>query len=215
MRARPEGVCCLCLTYGPLSFEHVPPRSAFNEHAVFVAETKRLFGRDWWTEMQDPKGRKEQRGAGRFSLCEPCNNQTGSWYAAAYVEFVRYFAPAMAEAAAGDVIAVPMNIRPQQVLKQIFVMFCSACGPAFAENQPDLVRYLLNKDAQELPQKLDIYLGLQDRKSVMSRQAGITVRAGLTDASGLSIRTYAEISFPPLVILMSVDTPSPDARLHA
>jgi hypothetical protein len=40
------GVCCLCVLYGKLSFEHIPPRSAFNDSTVLELEFDRLIHND-------------------------------------------------------------------------------------------------------------------------------------------------------------------------
>jgi 5-methylcytosine-specific restriction endonuclease McrA len=205
---RPEGPCCLCGTVGPLSFEHVPPQSAFNDSSVFLAEVKRLLGRDWWADSDDEiEGRTQQRGAGQYTLCEACNNKTGGWYVPDYVRLARAAMPALSVAKAGDVVGIPVDIRPLRVLKQILVMFCSACGPNFVF--PEMARYLLNRESRQLPPGHDVYLGLFDRRSRASRQAGLTGRLSLTGPS----HSYSEISFPPLLLVMSVHSPSPDSRL--
>ncbi len=61
-----------------LTFEHVPPRAAFN------SERTRVYGLEHWLQRGERGelhgGRIEQRGAGDLTLCEDCNNKTGSWY---------------------------------------------------------------------------------------------------------------------------------------
>ena len=57
--------------------------------------------------------------------------------------------PALSIAKAGDVVGIPLDLRPLRVLKQIIVMFCSACGPNFIF--PELARYLLNRDRASSP----------------------------------------------------------------
>ncbi len=37
-RKRLEGNCHICGRFGPLSYEHVPPRAAFNEHPVIAMD---------------------------------------------------------------------------------------------------------------------------------------------------------------------------------
>ena len=213
--ALPNGTCHLCLNYGPLSYEHVPPEKAFNHHAVLVADHMRLFGSDWKADLENPSGETNQRGAGRHTLCEQCNSNTGSWYGGAYVDFVCAIMPVAVDALTGGTYLVGANIRPLLVLKQILVMFCSACGEGFAQKHPDLIRYLLNRNSRILPPKFDIYLGLYDRASKVSRQSGLSVRAHLNEVGGaMTTRAYAEIAFPPLVILMSLNSPSPDQRLQ-
>lgn len=205
----PIGPCCLCGRVGPLSFEHVPPQKAFNQDTVLLAEIKRLLGDDWWSEVKKPSGEEQKRGAGNFTLCGRCNNETGHLYASEYVRLVRAAMPAMFAAAAGDVVGVPAKIRPLRILKQILVMFCSACGPHFIEQHAGLTRYLLNADSRDLPLDLQVYLALYDRHSMASRQAGMTVRL---DTAGNVVR-YAEISFPPFIMVLTVDSSSPDGRL--
>jgi len=115
---RPEGPCCLCGTVGLLSFEHVPPQSAFNDSSVFLAEIKRLLGRDWWADSDDEiEGRTQQRGAGQYTLCEACNNKTGGWYVSDYVRLAQAAMPALSVAKAGDVVGIPVDIRPLRVFE--------------------------------------------------------------------------------------------------
>ncbi len=115
--------------------------------------------------------------------------------------------PALSVAKAGDAVGIPVSICPLRVLKQILVMFCSACGPNFVF--PELARYLLNRESRELPPGHDIYLGLFDQTSRVSRQTGL---AGMLNMTGAQ-HTYSEISFPPLLLVMTVGSPSPDRRL--
>jgi hypothetical protein len=69
------GTCCLCGTWGDLSFEHIPPRAAFNDHRVFEANVKKLIGTEWWDGSNSGvEGKWAQRGAGKETLCNRCNS---------------------------------------------------------------------------------------------------------------------------------------------
>ena len=83
------GECCICGTFGELTFEHVPPRAAFNDRRVFEAKLDSLLGGQWKPGTPITKGRYVQRGVGRHSLCGKCNNDTGTGYGQAYVDFAR------------------------------------------------------------------------------------------------------------------------------
>ena len=76
---RANGICNICGANGPLSFEHTPPRSAFNDCKVLYSTADSYWnhgpGRD-----KPPIGRQFQRGYGRTSICERCNQTTGAWY---------------------------------------------------------------------------------------------------------------------------------------
>ena len=80
MEASPAHTCRICRRRAAqLTFEHVPPRRAFNN------ERTRVYGLEGWLQRDDEGltgGRIEQRGAGDYTLCAECNNNTGSWYAA-------------------------------------------------------------------------------------------------------------------------------------
>lgn len=63
-----EAICRLCGELKEMTFEHIPPRSAFNDN-------QKLF-----TSIQDHldghRYKKYPRGIGKYSLCQECNNLT-------------------------------------------------------------------------------------------------------------------------------------------
>jgi hypothetical protein len=136
------GTCHLCGQTGKLSFEHVPPEAAFNDQRVLEADIHRLIGsKDLIGDLANPKGgRYNQRGAGKHTLCEPCNNNTGAWYGTSYVSFVRAMYWLCEHVPPNVTVEVECTIRPLDVFKQMLVMFCSASPPTFAQKHPRLVR---------------------------------------------------------------------------
>jgi hypothetical protein len=204
------GVCHLCGQNGKLSFEHVPPEAAFNDQRVLESDIHKLIGSvDLVKDLESPKGRFNQRGAGRHTLCESCNNNTGDWYARSYVQFVRQLYPLCHAVSAGTAVTVECTIRPLDVFKQMLVMFCSASPPTFAQKHPRLIRFLLNRESRDADDQ-QLFLALYDFKNSFGlRQAGLT---GRIDGHGAS-HLFAEISFPPLNIVMSASGGSPDPKL--
>jgi hypothetical protein len=51
---------------------------------------------------------------------------------------------------------------PLRVLKQIIVMFFSACGPSLRKAHPDLVGFVLNRSQRYFPQNVQIWAYLHD-----------------------------------------------------
>ncbi len=207
-----EGKCHICGSVGPLSFEHVPPRAAFNDHGVLEAKIESLIGKAFTADTLTEKAVNNQRGAGKHTLCVSCNNNTGSWFAAAYVAFAKQAMPA-AHTNSNDVRRVRgYSIQPLNVLKQILTMFCSACGPNFAEKHPALVRYLLNPESREYPNtRFRIGAALFDvAHSTAARQSGISGR--MNSESGKN-ETFSEISYPPFNFVLSLTGDFPDSRL--
>jgi hypothetical protein len=205
------GVCHLCGVIGKLSFEHVPPEAAFNDQRVLESDIHKLLGSpDLINDLQNPKGRFKQRGAGNFTLCEPCNTTTGDWYAKSYIYFVRAMFPLCRSVPPDVTVTVECTIRPLDVFKQMLVMFCSASSPGFTQKHPRLVRYLLNRESRDADDQR-IFISLYDwHNSIALRQAGLTARMDIDGGS----HHFSEISFPPFNIVMSVGGgDAPDPRL--
>ena len=63
-----EGTCRICGTYGKLSFEHVPPKRAFNDHGVFEADIVKMLAGAWQPGEKPKDGHIKQMGAGALHL---------------------------------------------------------------------------------------------------------------------------------------------------
>ena len=197
-----EGERCICGSIGKLTFEHVPPRAAFNDRGVFEAKIDDLLGGEWIPGEATAGGKYQQRGAGRHSLCAKCNNDTGAWYGAAYVDFARQAMILLHRSNGKMSLAYPYGVFPLRVLKQIVVMFFSACGPGLRKAHPDLVGFVLNRQQRYFPKNVRIWSYLHDPESSTSvRQAGIT---GLMSLGG-NHHIFSEIAFPPFGLIMSFD----------
>lgn len=83
------GTCRICGTEDELSFEHVPPRAAFNNHRIFEADIDALRTGKWSPGERIEDGKYKQRGAGAHTLCGRCNSITGHWYGGACVEVAK------------------------------------------------------------------------------------------------------------------------------
>src|SRR4051794_9983412 len=97
-RDTPLGPCHLCGGIRPLSFEHVPPRAAFNNQPVIVAAGASMLG---CRPGAPVRGRVEQRGAGDRTLCIPCNTTTGHLYGPSFVQWA-YHGMQVLAAASGE-----------------------------------------------------------------------------------------------------------------
>jgi len=196
-----EGKCCICGVDGELSFEHVPPRAAFNDHRLFEADIDALLKGKWSPGERIEDGKYKQRGAGKYSLCGRCNNVTGSWYGTSYVQAAKQ-AMILLHASKGTMaLAYPYSMYPLRFLKQIATMFFSACGPNFQAKHPDLVRFVLNRDEQRLPPDIQFLAYLHHpTESTCIRQSG---PIGVMNIAGKE-RVFAEIAFPPFGLIMSL-----------
>jgi hypothetical protein len=202
------GVCHLCGATGKLSFEHVPPEAAFNDQRVLESDIHRVMSGDLIAELEKPTGKFNQRGAGKFTLCDRCNTTTGGYYGRSYVQFVKQAFPLCHMVPPGTTVTFDCQIRPLDVFKQILVMFCSASSPGFSQKHPRLVRYLLNPESRDADDQ-QIFVSLYDlNNSKVSRQSGLSSR--INDKGS---HLFSEISFPPFNLVMSVGGGCPDPAL--
>jgi hypothetical protein len=95
-------------------------------------------------------------------------------------------------------LAYPYRIFPLRVLKQIVVMFFSACGPSLRKAHPGLVGFVLNREQCYFPHGVHIWAYLRDPvESKATRQSGVT---GLMSLRG-DQRVFSEIAFPPFGLI--------------
>jgi hypothetical protein len=63
-----EGICRICGCYGPLTFEHVPPRKAFNNRPVIGLPFEQMMSLG---PNDHPVGKPQQAGNGLvYALCQ-------------------------------------------------------------------------------------------------------------------------------------------------
>jgi hypothetical protein len=204
-RRKVDGTCHICGKQGPLSYEHVPPEAAFNDRAVVKANMGEWFTDEKWSG----KGKKQQRGAGEYTLCGPCNSNTGSWYGHEYVDWARRGfqmldrVPPGEFSAAGLVPVSFMRVKPLRFIKQAVTMIFSANSPQFGRKNPELVRFVSNKQARGLPPQYDVYMSLlRGSHSRMSGVGGI-LRFDKGDHIVLS-----EVAHPPFGVVMTFASPA-------
>jgi hypothetical protein len=114
-RNRKIGLCRLCGIYGPLSREHVPPRAAFNDKPVWTARVAELFGAKDFDSFISARSEQDQRGAGGYTLCKKCNNDTGAWYAPFFISWAHQGMEYLIKAHGAPAVSVPFHILPLRV----------------------------------------------------------------------------------------------------
>ena len=149
-RKRIYGECKLCGNYSVLTYEHVPPRSAFNNHSIKKVSGDQLLRhitsdeKPW--DVSKLWGKIQQQGSGGYYLCKDCNENTGTWYVPSYLDFVhgvyRVVEEVDPERKASYIKIQTSIIRPLPIFKEIMVMFCDI-NHNFYEDK-DLRSFLLN-----------------------------------------------------------------------
>jgi hypothetical protein len=131
-RKKRFGRCRICLRFGKLTKEHVPPEKAFNDRAFlrhYIDEVNRGERLRW--EVQE----ENTNGIYIFTLCEKCNSQTGHRYGRDYVNFVQLFAPIFKIEDANHTVSVDVkDFFPVRVVKQVISMMLSTSNPTTFNN---------------------------------------------------------------------------------
>lgn len=196
-----EGKCAVCGEHGRLSFEHVPPHSAFNSDPIFIQKAEHLFQHG---SHQFGKRSRSNRGFGRHTLCATCNNHTGDWYARDFSSFVKQAMIIIKEKKDTQIIEGRYCIKPLNVLKQITTMFMSANFGGHLQPDPELTQFVLKKSQRHLPKKYRIYL-----YSTLSKQKRMMGMQVIRLADG-SINKWSEINFQPFGYLLTEDSSPPN-----
>jgi hypothetical protein len=205
------GTCHICGNYRELSFEHVPPRAAFNDKRTIKVTFEDAIGLG---PDEIVKGPIRQRGLGDYTLCIKCNNDTGAWYGGKFVDWC-YQAMEILIRSDGKPSLIYMNyLFPLPILKQIVTMFFSVNGDNFWKANPELVRFVLDRERNHLPPKYRfyVYYNITGR----FRYSGITGQLQVTSilGSGSKPIVMSEITYPPFGYVLTFDSPAPDKRLY-
>lgn len=226
-RKKESGKCRICGKEGKLSFEHVPPEAAFNKATAIE------YTLESWTTKRKVKGKYRQGGIGEYTLCEQCNSDTGSWYGDEYVKWAKtafdilMFIESHHDHFLGKTeIAVTLkNVYPLRFLKQVVTCLFSVVGISpgaeFAKNNPELVKFALDRYETHLPPDYQFYLRLY-HSSILRRHpiAGkLTVTYNKDDSGNIlphtlkvsSASVLSEVAHPPFALTMTHGTGFPDA----
>lgn len=192
------GICSICSKSGKLTFEHIPPRSAFNDKPIFVQTHIHL------TQQNSPlfgKRMTSNKGAGDYLLCKECNNYTGDWYARDFGNFVKQgMAIIQSYEKPQYIVKGNYKIKPLNVIKQILSMFLCIDKSGHLRSKPDLVTFILNKKDRGLPKGYRIYL--YTSISPINRMFGYSI-VGIENQR---IQKWSEITFIPFGYFLTEDS---------
>jgi len=136
-----EGICHICLRKMPLTKEHIPPKSAFNNCPqlwdYFILSDK----------GGGVKNKKLQNGLWVKTICQTCNNEVCSIYAKEYVYFVKdLVSSSKLFDSYGEAILTKIEYDSLYLAKEIATMILAIEPLTFAKHNEELRRFVLNKD---------------------------------------------------------------------
>jgi hypothetical protein len=179
------GICRLCGYNKKLSFEHIPPKSAFNKQPRVFETLQDL--------LQCHSHTKFRRGIGKHSLCEDCNSNTGGWYGDAFVDWTRQGLEWFEKLGDKGLFSLPYYIKPLNVIKQTLVMALAMSSVHTLNYHRELRLFVLNKERKYLPPKYQVYVYFNvDGQPRFASDVAI-MRADTGSGSFVE----AEVSLPP------------------
>ena len=203
------GKCRICGKDAVLTYEHVPPKNAFNSHTVveysfdqvinMIGDSKRLP-----SDYSEIKGKYNQKGGGGYILCHSCNNNTGSWYMNEYVTFVNTLSDMIQKEGFKEETLYGFtleNLHPLRIFKAIITMMCDTNQDCLGDN--NLREFLLNKESNNFDsEKYQVYAYL-----VTPRSNRVTGRIVLGIKNCAEPVLLSEVSHYPIGFAMYIDKP--------
>ena len=208
------GTCRVCGWYGQLTFEHVPPRCAFNNSPArtYTLDLCMLLDRGELARWENV-----QRGSGYFALCDVCNNERGGkWYVPEFKEWAYLGADIVNDIREhpqrGDIEAVRLKVsrcNPVRFVKQVVLMLLAINTTEFAAGNEPLRQFVVERDSVGLPDHYRLFLGSYDEP--LARHAGLYF-AMHVDETGIVGFAATDILYPPFSYTLTIDEPITSER---
>ncbi len=156
------GVCKLCGEKGKLTFEHIPPRAAYNKITkYYLISSEEYYSSEDLLNLK-PKGKVIQGGVGSYCLCKSCNSFLGQNYVRPYSDFVNIGMDLLNKYELNTYIFKVEKLNPLRILKQIASMFISISEPTFKEQCPEIIDFVKNPEKTYLPDKYHFFMYLNN-----------------------------------------------------
>ena len=199
------GKCAICGEIRKLTYEHIPPKSAFNSQPTKQYNAFQSLGttnKPW--EFDGLKYINMQKGKGVYSLCRECNNNTGAWYGKDYCEFIQKLGNTIMHTKefTNELIQVEaVDIYPLRILKQILSMFLSINKDYELPELSDFVKDKNSKKLDKSKYKICIYL----YKGTVTKQIPLCAVGNILTGS---MKFVSEIADFPIGIILYVNSDS-------
>lgn len=200
------GKCALCREECELSFEHIPPKAAFNSTPVKPVTGTGMLEEDrmpWDTSGLHFKN--QQKGMGKYSLCEKCNNDTGSWYGDEYIKITRIIHAIISQSAEiNECACVIKNAYPLRFIKQVLSMFCSINN--YDDQRIEILRkFVLDKEAVGIDKtKYRVCMYMTNSNLIKYAPLSVIVKFGSNEHE---YNVLSEITAYPLGFILYFDPP--------
>ena len=191
-----RGVCRLCGETAVLTKEHIPPAGAYKGRPYRV----NVLTGD--AVLEGGKGRMYQRGFYAQVLCERCNNITGGWYGDEFARWSQWGFSLLESIRDKSPSIIPAHEGyPLRIAKQIVCTMIASANDGFADHQPALREFVLNREAvlHDGSIRLATYLC----PTSTGRSTGVASSINL-NKPGVEPHTLVEFALPPFGYVLTL-----------
>lgn len=190
------GICRICKKKTELSFEHIPPKAAFNKYTKFRSVPYLEYVQNSHREDYKPTAKLQQGGVGDYCLCRNCNSFLGTNYVPDYFRMAQVGKSIFQNKDFQKAKFTTMEISPLKLLKQAIAMFVCMNEPNFTDEYPELLNFIKNPKENSLPDKFRVFMYLNHSGQIRKLTMMYTNIYGLIN----------ELAFPPLGFVLSIDS---------
>lgn len=194
------GTCRLCGKETELSFEHVPPKVAFNRKTTYLSVKFDDFIKIDNPLEQQYKGKKKQGGIGYNSLCKNCNSFLGSNYVNSYTKWAIVGKELLGKGKFQYVEYRALKQEPLRLLKQILSMFLAINKEWYLESYPEISEFVKNPKSNILPDRYRIFTYLKSEGNIRYNHHAVIYKPNLGGAVNC-----CEIAFAPYGYVLLFD----------
>ena len=195
-RKMQNGICRICKKKTDLSFEHIPPKVAFNKYTKFQSVPFLEYAKNAHIEDYKPSEKLQQGGIGNYCLCRNCNSFLGNNYVPDYFKMAQTGKAIFQNKNFSKAIFTTIEISPLKLLKQILAMFICLNDAEFTDGESELLNFIKDPNENKLPEKFRVFMYLNNVGKIRNLTNMYTNHFGLVN----------ELTFPPLGFVLSVNS---------
>lgn len=193
------GKCKLCGQIKEMTFEHVPPRVAFNKTTKHKSITMDEYSKIESPLAFKPTGKTLQGGIGYYALCSDCNSFLGRNYVRSYENWVKSGFEVFTYGNSDYYKYITLNQTPLKILKQIISMFIVINDDWFIDEYPELVKFVNEPNSNLLPDKFKVFVYLNNEGQFRY------CRHSTISSPEQGILNCSELTFPPFGYVMTFE----------
>ncbi len=178
-RKMQTGICRICKKEKQLTFEHIPPRVAFNKHTRYYSIPMKDYLKNENPLEINIKGKVQQGGHGYYSLCGECNSFLNENYVRSYAKWANIGMSLLLEYKFDFIHFYAEQQNPKRVLKQIISMFISMNDTWFTEQYPELLEFVRFPENNNFPDKYRLYCYLNNEGQIRMSKWNFTNTHGI------------------------------------